>query len=263
MFQDLQWVVQKKLTNHNDWSALEQACQKLGIPFIAINIIPFSNELPAFHRSPRNIFYGSTTFNKLAFEDPQLKTGVFFHPESFSIDRYIREWGESMLNYGARGTTVEDLMRSDYDPDQLLFIRPDDDGKSFAGEVIQFADCVDWFGRVKAVENSGISPESKIVVGEPYNIGREWRLWCVNKKVIAASQYRNNFRLDKRQGCPDEVVEYAEQRCLQYTPHDIFVMDVCESGGDLYVVECNCMNAAGFYLADVEAIVRNVSGYFL
>jgi hypothetical protein len=39
-------------------------------------------------------------------------------------------------------------------------------------------------------------------------------------------------------------------------------MDVCETGGELYIVECNYMNAAGFYDADVEAILLNISEYF-
>jgi len=111
-------------------------------------------------------------------------------------------------------------------------------------------------------DSSAISKSSRIIVGEPFHIRREWRLWCVNKKVIAASQYRNNFKLEKLRGCPDGVIAFAEARCLQFTPHDIFVMDVCETGGDLYIVECNCMNAAGFYDADIESIVLAVSKYF-
>jgi len=100
----------------------------------------------------------------------------------------------------------------------LLFIRPDDDGKSFAGEVLKFADYLEWFGSLKMVENSSVSGDSRIVVGEPFNIGRESRLWCVGKKVVAASQYRNNFKLEKRLGCPDEVITFEEARCLQFTP---------------------------------------------
>ena len=33
-------------------------------------------------------------------------------------------------------------------------------------------------------------------------------------------------------------------------------MDVCETGGELYIVECNCMNAAGFYDANIEAALH-------
>jgi hypothetical protein len=258
-YKNLQWVVQKNLTNHNDFSALRDACQKLQIAFVGIDVIPFSHELPDFDRKSKSIFYGSTTFTQLAYSNSLLKEGVFFDPITFSIERYIKEWGEHMLNHGAVVTTFEELMQADYDGNKLLFIRPDDDGKSFAGEVLQFGGYREWFERLKMIENTGISGGSRIIVGEPFNIGREWRLWCVEKKVIAASQYRNNFKLEKLQGCPNDVAAFAEARCLEFTPHDIFVMDVCETGGELYIVECNCMNAAGFYNANIEAIVSNIT----
>jgi hypothetical protein len=85
-------------------------------------------------------------------------------------------------------TTFEELMRLDYDTNRLIFNRSDDDGKSFAGEVLKYGEFREWFERLKMVGNSGISDKSKIIVGEPFNIGREWRLWCVDKRVIAASK---------------------------------------------------------------------------
>ena len=255
----IQWVVQRNLTNHHDLHALENACGKLGIDFVGIDIIPFSNELPAFDRAKKSLFYGSTTFNQLAYEDAELKAGVFFDPVAFSMDRQMAVWGTYMLNNGARVTTFDELMAADFDPEKLLFIRPDDDGKSFAGEVLTFAEFRKWFEGLRQVENADVSGASKIVVGEPFNLGREWRLWCVGGRVVAASQYRNRFELAKERGCPKEVVDFAEARCLTFTPHPIFVMDVCESAGELYIVECNCMNAAGFYAADIGTIVEHVS----
>jgi hypothetical protein len=100
-------------------------------------------------------------------------------------------------------------------------------------------------------------------VSEPYNIQCEWRLWIVNKKVITASKYREYFRLKKEEGCPKEVIEFAEERCLEYTPHNVFVMDICLSGDEYYIMECGCMNGAGFYRANIENIVKSVTDYFV
>ena len=72
----IQWVVQKNLANDNYFSAVRDTCQKLRIPFVGIDIIPFSNELPTFDRKSKSIFYGSTTFNNLAFSDEELKGRV-------------------------------------------------------------------------------------------------------------------------------------------------------------------------------------------
>ena len=79
--------------------------------------------------------------------------------------------------------------------------------------------------------------------------------------MIAASQYRNNFRLEKKKGCPSSVITYAEGLCSRFVPHDVFVIDICECGDRYYIVECNCMNGDGFYNAGIEAIVFNVTKY--
>lgn len=263
-YKNIQWVVQKNLTSIADFDALSQACSKLEVPFVELNIIPFSPALPDFKKDRKSIIYGSTTFNALAAADPLLVQGIFFDNELFSIENYLKHWGSHMLNFGAQILTfrqlMEDRMISD---DKLLFIRPDDDNKSFAGEMKRFGEIRDWFKAISSIGNSGLSPESKIVVSEPYNIQYEWRLWIVRKKVIAASKYRTYFKLSKEEGCPAEVISFAEERCQEYTPHDVFVMDICLCGDDYFIVECGCMNGAGFYKANIENIVRNVSDYFV
>lgn len=260
----IQWVVQRNLTSQADFEGMKMACEKIGVPFIALDIIPFTAELPHFDRSRRSIIYGSTTFNALAYEDESLREGIFFNKHNFSIENYNSQWGRHMLNYEAGISTFKELIANkQYPDDKLLFIRPDDDSKSFAGETKRFDEIEGWFNMLMMVENSTLSSDSKIVVSEPYNIQYEWRLWIVNKKVIAASKYREYFKLRKEAGCPPSVVAFAEERCLEYTPHEVFVVDVCLCGDEYFIVECGCMNGAGFYKGDIENIITNVSEYFI
>ena len=260
-YDNIQWVVQNNLTSQEDLEGLRASFLKIGVKHIEIGIIPFSLQLPEFARDIRCIFYGSTTFMQL-IENTGLKEGLFFDSGTFSIENYFDKWGDRMLNYSAMVTTFKELMSFGHAPDKLLFVRPDDDSKSFSGEVVAFNEIKDWYEKLITVENAGLSLDSKIVVSEPFNIQYEWRLWIVNRKVVAASKYREYFQLKKERGCPEEVIHYAEQRCLEYTPHDVFVMDVCLCGDEYYIVECGCMNAAGFYKADIDRIVYNVTEYF-
>ena len=258
----IQWVVQRNLTNQGDFEDLKRSCAHLGVHFIELDIIPFTPELPAFDRSRKSIIYGSTTFNSLASEDIDLRPGIFFEEKSFSMENYIYKWGRHMLNYDASVITFKELIEANmFSAEKLLFIRPNDDSKSFAGEVRRFDEIGDWYNQLKGVENANLSPESKIVVSEPYNIQYEWRLWIVNKKVVASSKYREYFKLKKEEGCPVQVISFAEERCQEYTPHDIFVMDICLCGDEYFIVECGCMNGAGFYKAKIEDIVSNVTNY--
>lgn len=261
-YNNIQWVVQQNLTNQNDLMALKLACQKFGIAYVEVHIIPFTESLPAFDRTRKSIFYGSTTFNSLVAADNSINQGLFFDANSFSIENYFEQWGRHMLNFGAGVSSFHELMTQNHDAEKLFFIRPDDDSKSFSGEVKKFGEIREWYEKLKMFENTNLSLNSKIVVSEPFNIQYEWRLWIVRGKVIAASKYREYFKLTKEEGCPDEVKHFAENRCLEYTPHNVFVMDICLCGDEYFIVECGCMNGAGFYKADIEAIVAGVSDYF-
>jgi len=263
-YDNIQWVVQRNLTSKRDFERLKASCSVIGVDFVEIDIIPFTKDLPEFDRSRSSIIYGATTFNKLVLEDANLRKGVFFDEKNFSIENYIEKWGRHMLNYDASVKTFENLIEdTKFSDDKLLFIRPNDDSKSFAGEVKRFDEIKDWYIKLKAVANTNLSPKSKIIVSEPYNIHYEWRLWIINKKVIASSKYREYFKLKKEEGSPPEVIAFGEERCREYVPHDIFVMDICLCGQEYYVVECGCMNAAGFYEANIEKIVRDVTDYFV
>jgi len=137
----------------------------MGVSFLEVDIIPFTSKLPEFNRNRSTIFYVSTTFNSLAFEDIDLRKGLFFYETAFSLENCIEKWGHHMLNQEATVTTFKELIADrSFMPDKLLFIRPNDDSKSFAVEVRRFGEIGDWCEKIDAVENTDLSSESKIVV---------------------------------------------------------------------------------------------------
>lgn len=230
-FNKIQWVVQRNLTSEDVIEEIKQACQRINVDCYDIVIIPFSETLPDFPKNKRSIFYGSTTTMYLVYEDKRINEGLFFNKETFSIENYLNKWGESMLNFGARVLTVGQLNEVKYDKDKLLFIRPNDDSKSFSGEVKRFGEIDAWFEQIKTSEDMDITKDTKIVIAEPYHIESEWRLWIVKGKVVTASKYRENFKLKKEKGCPQTVIDFAEAKCKEYQPHDVFVMDIGLCGG--------------------------------
>ncbi len=254
---DIQWVVQRNITDEGSFLALKAACDSLHIDFVEVEVIPFTSELPAFSSAKPSIFYGSTTFMYQAYQAGY--KGIFYDEQTFTISNYLTQWGNKMLNYGAQVTTFRQLMQMDFDKNKLLFIRPDADSKSFAGETRLFKDIEQWCQQLQTIENSGLTLDTPIIVSEPYNIKKEWRLWIVDQKVVAASQYRAYFKLKKSAGCPPDVIAFVLQCCTQYIPHTIFVMDIGLCGEDYFIIECGCMNSAGFYHADIREIVEHVS----
>jgi hypothetical protein len=260
-YSDIRWVVQTNVINKEELNRLEEACRVANVRFVPVLVTPFSEQLPAFEIVPCSIYYGSVNFNNLVYANAAIREGIFFDPDAFTMENYMKQWGAHMINYGATVTSFDELVHANHPDDKLFFIRPDDDNKSFAGEVKRFDEILGWYEQLTALENANITGDTKIVAAEPYNLKFEWRLWIVKGKVVAASRYREYFTLSKQEGCPPAVVAFAEERCKEYTPHDVFVMDICQSGDAFYIVECGCMNAAGFYKADIVAIVRATSEY--
>lgn len=247
------------MLNVKDKWDITKACNKLKVSCEWVDVIPFSNQLPAFKLGSRNIYYGTTSFIELLRLDDGVTHGVWLDPEKYTTKHYIKHWKAHMLNSEAQIMRFSDLMERRDEASRPLFIRPNADNKAFAGTVMTYGEIEQWYHRVKDLSNGKLDPNTEVVVGEPYRINYEWRLWMVAGKVIAASQYRRDFRLSTASGCPEAVKQFAEDRCLEYLLDDVFVMDVCETGRELYILECGSINSAGFYKANIYNIVSSVS----
>ena len=261
-YKNIQWVVQNNLTKKELMDYLKGGCEAISVDHVEVKVVPFSDELPFFPTEKKSIFYGSTTMMNNVYKESKLKEGLFFDENTFTMENYFSVWGKHMLNYDAGITSFRELMKQNYAPEQILFIRPNDDSKSFAGEVVEFGRVDSWYKNLIGYENINLNLDTKIVAGEPYKIKKEWRLWIVDKKVISSSQYKDGQFLKKIKDAPEYVVSFAESRCQEYTPHDVFVMDICLCGDELFILECGCMNSAGFYASDVHKIVSSATEYF-
>ena len=124
--------------------------------------------------------------------------------------------------------------------------------------MIRYGDFKEWY---ETISHGGysITPNTRIIVGTPFNISHEWRCFMVGGKVSSASQYRKDKVLSISAGAPPEVIEFAESMANLWSPSDVFVMDVARCGQELYTLENNCFNSSGFYACDIEKIVRDVS----
>jgi hypothetical protein len=59
-----------------------------------------------------------------------------------------------------------------------------------------------------------------------------------------------------------DMIKFVEDRCKEYMPHKIFVMDIALCGEDYYIIECGCMNSAGFYHANMYKLITAIEDHF-
>lgn len=252
------WVVQSNLGNPTTLAELQEVFTRLGTAHRAVQVIPFSDDLPDIDWDGPSVFYGATGFIAKAFASGRYHPCAFFDPERFRFSCWQRLLGAHLLNDGALVTTLAAFGRSAHDPESLWFVRPDRDSKVFAGEVVRFADFRAWTERLSAGGYT-FGDDEPIVVAEPTDILREWRLFVVGGRVSAASRYRERFRLSISPEVPAEVIAFGEARAREAPIAPVFALDVAETAAGLRVIEINCFNSAGFYAADLGRIVADVN----
>lgn len=140
--------------------------------------------------------------------------------------------------------------------ESYIFLRPDANDKTFTGEIVSQTRFDSWINWTWVDDNLA---DLLVVVSQPERLGREWRLFVQDGKVITGSRYMDRGVLDLEPEYPDGAVQVAEAACKVWTPHPIFCMDMAETDDGYRILECGSINCAGYYAADLRVIVRAIS----
>jgi hypothetical protein len=257
----MRWVIQNNLISENDLNQIQDACKAINVEFEEVQVIPYLKVLPEFTLDDNNVYYGSTTLMNNLYEKHKPK-GLFYNHETFSMENYIKQWGEHMLNCDAQVLTVGEFFKMDKPDDENIFIRPDADSKAFDGQVSKFKNAKTYIQRHLDYETE-MDLETKILVGPAYNIFKEWRNYVVDGKVVTSSLYRQNFKLKKSgDDIPQSMLDFVQERINEYKPHDNFAIDIASThDGTYYIIECGCLNSVGLYHCNIPKLVESISTY--
>jgi len=257
---NIRWAVQDKLKVDGAHEAIRSACESLGISCILFQRIPFSKELPDIPTDMPTVFYGSVRMVDLVLKSGKWSPCAFFDPEMFMTTTWGTAYGENWINHGSKVTTLSEFVWEPHDPDRMFFVRPVKDAKEFTGGVWSFGQLQRWnAGLIQTDLGDEQLSTTKIIVGEPWGISKEWRLFMVDGHVSTASQYKVRGVLAEDANVPREVLDFGERMAKVFSPHRIFVLDICESAGNLYVLELGCVNSAGPYASDIKKLVSDIS----
>jgi ATP-grasp domain, R2K clade family 3 len=259
----IHWILQNNLIKSEIKESIIKTLKQDNISYEEVTVIPFSDDLPPIQQQANQyVFYGSSTLIFNAYKDPVYREGVFYDENTFSTENYNQQWGKKMLNYDAMITCLADFSEEKYDLDSLWFIRPVADSKAFSGSIMSFSEIQRLTQNLKESNNPHLSTQTPIAISSPKEIEKEWRHFIVNKNVVSSSRYAQNGHLSvSNTDIPNELINFVENCCLQYTPHDIFVMDTALCNGQYFIIECNCFNGTGFYSHDIEAIVKKINQF--
>ena len=257
----MQWILQE----FEDTQKLANALDRLQISYTWHKVVPFVGDLvpePVVLDPNSIVMFGSYTLWRYA-------EARGFYPGVFRIRPFLHEeaWQPYLLN-GTDSLVIklQDIPELLPETDKEWFFRPVEDSKEEPGRVRSRAEILELAKKVIALSEDEIPKgslrhDTMLMLTEPAHILKEWRVWVVQEKVVTYSLYKEGARVIYRHEIDDDAIAFA-QRMVDLNPEysQAYVIDICRTEEGLRVLETNCINAAGFYEADLVKLASAIDG---
>lgn len=201
------------------------------------------------------LFHGSLGNAARIHREHRWRPGAFCNTDAFHCSAWYPHARPWLLNTDWHILPADRLVASPPDLDPL-FVRPDSPLKPFSGRVLARA------ALTLAALDFGFyfdDPTLPVLVAPVRPVSREWRYVVADRRVIAGSAYSA-----ERRPLPDEPTgapwSFAQTIASTLPPPDpVYVLDLCESAGELHLLEFNPFSGADLYACDADAIVDAVA----
>lgn len=252
------YLVQENTFKESGYGKLIHALDRLQLPYEIIQVLPFIETLE-FKTGRKDVFcFGAL---KLARVHRQYgwSPGVLM-TDNHDYNVYSKHYGEDLLNFDSKIHKFED----DFEwPTEDLFIRPCDDSKVFDGKVFNVEE---WLKLKEYFKMEGLvtslTDDTLIQVASPKKIYREFRFWIVNKRIITASQYKLGSSVVFSNLIDEKAADFCESMANKFQLADAFIIDVALTGEGPKIIECGCINCAGFYESDPQRLLMALEDFF-
>lgn len=203
------------------------------------------------------IGYGTLPFARQIQLHQRWVPGAWCAMENLDCAAYFAYFGKFLLNQhytilpGLEAIRQKDWLYFVFGVNDEVFARPTSCHKLFVGRRI------DRHAFEQALAPTRYDPTTLVVIARPQPIAREWRLVVVDDRVVAGSQYAVGGVRAITPDCPGEVVAFAAAMLaeVRWRPDPVFMLDVCESAGQLWLVELNSFSCSWLYQSDLPSVV--------
>lgn len=251
----MQWILQ----DFEDGAKLAAALDAANVQYTLHKAVPFVGELlpaPVVTDTDSVLLFGQYSLWKTARRH-RWKPGVFM------IEPFVDQqpWKAYLLNGGGRFLRLHDIPASLERGDKLYFVRPVEDSKAIAGAVMTADEIRSMAANVLRLREDelvegALGHDTELMLCQPVVIRKEWRLWVVDGRIVTWSLYKDGSRVVYKHEIEDEALGFGRSMVAlhpEYSP--AYVMDVCRTDEGYRIIETNCINAAGFYAADLGKLV--------
>jgi Holliday junction resolvase RusA-like endonuclease len=254
------WLLEKKFLHDESYNRLLKSLKNSKTEFCFIDIVPFSEDVDfsLLDKDRTTFSFGSYTLAKASKK--YFKPGAFIS-DNFRFNVLLEKYGDMLLNNDLKVIKIKELEIED-----RMFVRPDDDSKSFTGAIFDKDNFDNWKRKLARIKNNWFSTvklDSEVVVSSIKNIDCEIRVFVVNKVPVAFSTYKTNYKSNfkKTKVDEDKVLNFCKNVIDTFNPEEMFVVDLAIVEEEIKIIEFNCFNSSGLYGCDTDKIVCSVNEY--
>ncbi|MEM9777383.1 MAG: ATP-grasp domain-containing protein [Chloroflexota bacterium] len=205
------------------------------------------------------IFHGSLGVAHDIAQSSPWTPGAFCNLERFTCSNYYSLVASHLIHQSWQTTTVQKFVArpDDFFKDASeLFVRPDSPLKPFSGRVISRENV-----SLRALDHGFYYDELDlpIILTPTRQVGQEWRFVVHDQQVITGSGYVADGRSGTVELTSGAAWEMAQAIAETLEPPDpLYVLDIAESDGRLWLMELNPFSGADLYACNVEIIVNTI-----
>ena len=282
---DMLWIVQKDLWDEEGYLGFVRALDRMDKEYLIIKPVPFTNKImpadfdsfaqdiseveePQIDTDQKIMAFGATSLTRIA-KAKGWYPGTYMN-ENFTYEKWSEGFGkENILNPDSIVQRLGDYFDLSGFEGDSVFVRPVLDSKTFNGEVKSKYDFKDWQQSIKFMDDFMadelvdiplLNKDTIIAVASAKKIYSEYRLFVVDRTIVAASMYKLGSDLTITADVDQHILWFAQGMIQTWRPAQAFVMDIADTPDGPKVIEINNINSAGFYACDPQAIIEALEG---
>jgi hypothetical protein len=239
------------------------------LPVKWVKYVPFEGTV--FDQFPPDacvIVYGSLNLaNHVARLRPWIP-GVWTDLHTLRASTYLAHWGRFSVQRDYTLYPLGEIQRllpqllARFGDDGRIFIRPNENDKSFTGTVVNHAKFEEWLDINTRCYD--LDPTMLVLVSRPQNIRSEHRFIVADRQVITGSKYRRGpTLLDGADAAGFDIAarDFAQQvvSCAAWQPLRFYSLDVAELPDGHALLEFGSANSCGLYGCDLQTFLDHAS----
>jgi hypothetical protein len=247
----MEYIVQENCFRDVNYDNIIHTLERLELPYQIVKVLPFVEDFDVETKT-NNVFpFGSLKLARLSKQKNWVPGSLMTDNHDYRI--YKDYYGDNLLNYDSHIIKFGDELPLN---DTYFFARPCEDTKTFTGQMFSRDSWIEFRNyHLTNGHTTLLNKDTAVQVCKVKNIQKEFRFWIIKGEVITGSQYRLGDSMYVSAIIDQGAIDFCKEMVKLYQLADAFVMDICLFNDKWKIVECGCINCAGFYEADLQKIV--------